>query len=340
MVKPSLLNPRCARCPSNQDLKSCTGCKVQQYCSETHQREDWTNHKKDCKSIKKSRMRLEEAIQEHPNDPSFNTAPLSLRSTYITYRSNLIDSLMKIHTKDSVSEALEHGMIIVKSSTGIIGLDPVETIETRDLVPFLMIRLEQDQEAYDYVRGRINMQVDPSSPFSRLFAHQSMGPKVSTYDVFESVDQLCSMPLISSLVAGVLLKVKFLIDLTNLKLIQDLNQKIPQEIIDRIKFTSLKSQLIFQKKKLILKDNWDLEIKLMIKHIKQLKKEIDLINPKFFVEFFDIKKGESIQDWLPPHKCRCGPNQDIDEQMQLVFRYSCDAWKGVEGAVEVMKNFL
>lgn len=339
MVVHSLLNPRCVLCPSNKDLKSCTGCKVQQYCSETHQKEDWTNHKKDCKTIKKARLKLEEAIQEHPNDPSFNTAPLSLRSTYIAYRSNLIDGLMNIHTKESVSEALEHGMIIVKSSTGIIGLDPVETVETRDLVPFLMIRLEQDQESYNYIRGRINMQVDPSSPFSRLFAHQSMGPKVSTYDAFESVERLCSVPLISSLVAGALLKVKFLIDLRNLKLTKNL-KNLPQEIIDRIKLHIPESPLIFKQKKLILKDNWDYEINLMTKQIIKLKKEIDLINPKFFVEFFDVKKGESVQDWLPPHKCRCGPNQIIDEQMQLVFRYCCDAWKGVEGAVEVMKTFL
>ena len=48
----------CLRCGVFGVLKTCTGCKVAQYCSKGCQREDWNKHKLNCKSGNKVNLKL------------------------------------------------------------------------------------------------------------------------------------------------------------------------------------------------------------------------------------------------------------------------------------------
>ena len=51
--KPLLNNNKCEICNSKLNLSFCGRCKSIYYCSKEHQKQDWPEHKKNCKLEKR-----------------------------------------------------------------------------------------------------------------------------------------------------------------------------------------------------------------------------------------------------------------------------------------------
>jgi len=54
----------CANCLESENLKTCTRCRIAKYCSAQCQKEDFPDHKKACKRIKKLTDKVEELAEE------------------------------------------------------------------------------------------------------------------------------------------------------------------------------------------------------------------------------------------------------------------------------------
>lgn len=150
---------RCGLClePRNK-LSMCTGCNAVRYCSREHQVEHRPKHKAECLKIKKSRNKLarEEDLVRNAT-PDFMTPAnafetnvghfwgiLSTRD-YMRARFALADSLRRIGTLDGVVEGLAHMQDMIR-------LCRTDNMGVRELVPFMMLQLDMDQECYDFIK--------------------------------------------------------------------------------------------------------------------------------------------------------------------------------------------
>ena len=68
----------CNRCGST-GIKVCSGCKKVRYCSRECQKEDWSDHKQDCKhhKIEKLKQKRVQLMKQHYFDMNFEYEPFS-----------------------------------------------------------------------------------------------------------------------------------------------------------------------------------------------------------------------------------------------------------------------
>ncbi|KLU82755.1 hypothetical protein MAPG_01824 [Magnaporthiopsis poae ATCC 64411] len=159
METTSSLAPRgCAVCSSSSGLLRCGGCLVVHYCSREHQMDHRQDHKASCTTIAKTRQALqdEEAkLRARPDDmfmPTdvFSTSAGYFWSTvetrdYMRSRFAAADALLKINNVDAVKTALDH-------FTDMLRLCRTDNLGVRDIIPFLMLRLGQEQECYTFLK--------------------------------------------------------------------------------------------------------------------------------------------------------------------------------------------
>ncbi|KAL8344121.1 hypothetical protein RB601_004578 [Gaeumannomyces tritici] len=218
METPFSLAPRgCAACPSNSGLLRCGGCLVVHYCSKEHQIEHRQKHKTSCVAIKKTRealQREEAKLRANPGDmftPAdvFNTGVgmfwgiLDTRD-YMRARFAAADALLKINNVDAVQASLDH-------LTDMLRLCRSDNLGVRDTVPFLMLRLGQEQECYDFIKwwaataqqGHYDW-ADTSAPHLDI---RNANP-------FEDVDIIPVGGDLAHLVALTLLKIRLFLDLS------------------------------------------------------------------------------------------------------------------------------
>lgn len=122
----------CSVCASKTGLKYCTGCRVVQYCGVEHQRKHRKEHKVACNAISSSAKQLGET------DPT-------LVSTYSQARYKFVESLLQVQTVDAIGMALQHCIMLLT-------LIPTDDLGVRDIVPNLLIRLDREQDCYDFIK--------------------------------------------------------------------------------------------------------------------------------------------------------------------------------------------
>ena len=153
------LQNRCSLCAkSSSSLSRCTGCHTVRYCSRDHQVQHREQHKSLCKKVKKSRAKL--AKQEHAvrNATPDSMTPANAFETsvghfwgvhstrpYMRARFDLADTVRRSDTRDGISEALEH-------LRDMLRLCRSDNMGVRDLMPGMMLQLDQDQECYDFLK--------------------------------------------------------------------------------------------------------------------------------------------------------------------------------------------
>jgi hypothetical protein len=202
-VSSGLING-CPVCRKTANTSRCGGCRVVSYCGPEHHAQDWPAHKPFCSKIKKARLRLEAqdiALRAHPGDE--DTPPSAFEDggegmgkfwgfkgtqPYMQARRELVDALLKIHTKDAVDAALAH-------CADMMRLNTFDNQGMGNLVPALFLRLGRDINCYNTLR----------------WTH--VGRNTNT-DAMEPVaDFLRPHVPLAHLVANALVKVRLLVDM-------------------------------------------------------------------------------------------------------------------------------
>ncbi|RSL68592.1 hypothetical protein CEP54_002660 [Fusarium duplospermum] len=161
------LSPRaCGACGKREYLLKflrCPGCQVVYYCGRDHQVEDQIFHKEKCDEAKKARVLLEQeekAVRDYPGggllpDNIFENCVghfwgIVVTRDYMCARYQLANTLLSAFggsggLVDAVQTALDHFLDMLRLSRS-------DEMGVRNVVPALLIRLNKDQEAYDFVR--------------------------------------------------------------------------------------------------------------------------------------------------------------------------------------------
>ena len=155
---PCVFSGRSLAQQSQGALFRCSACKIHRYCSREHQAQDRATHRVICKNMKKGRTELakeEDAVRNAT--PDFMTPANAfetdvgrfwgLHSTrpYMQARFLVAEACRESGTLDGVTEALEH-------MQDMLHLCASDNLGIRYIVPTTMLRLDRDQEAYDFVK--------------------------------------------------------------------------------------------------------------------------------------------------------------------------------------------
>lgn len=300
---------RCPLCPPRlvtSDLRRCTGCLALSYCGHEHQTAHRPQHKSVCKKLKKVRAVVAKEEHKVRHATETNNVPANAFAThvgrffnivstrpYMLVRFELAKRLLLLGTVDAVTEGLEH-------LRDLLRLSEDDDLGVRELVPGTMLRLDLDQECYDFIKWWET--ADPGNDKKR--GDKTLLPFLDVHgaDPLEDLTFLGEHNDLSSLVCLLILKLKLLIDIRNIKVTRHAlsgYRHLPIEMKDQIELATTRSPL---SKKLHLMSHASLlqtEKKLLAQCVT-LGAAIDEANPKFMLYLF-FDPAQPLRVHMTPH---------------------------------------
>ncbi|KAM0286891.1 hypothetical protein ACHAO9_008016 [Fusarium lateritium] len=324
------------------------------YCSAVHQALDQTHHEKACNTINEARKPLQKAEQELRNHPGDRVMPANIfkrgvgrfhrfpkTRVYIRARFNLVACLLGEFGspgghEDAVREGLYHLLHILRLSDS-------DTLGVREIVPHLYLRLNKDQEAYDFLNRHAAIGAEYN--YDWVDAPDSYRD-IKGADVLEEPLKVWSngsLISLSHVAAVTLIKVKVLLDLQAAQSTsRALRSTMPLEIIDLIRYQLVGS--VVHSRPEILRRNTE-EISALIQTTKlqiiALYKSANTFNPHFWRLMLSSEVAASQQT------SKEIPFLSLDDCLiscveapgaYLAISYSLAPWVETPGAFELMKN--
>jgi hypothetical protein len=304
------------------------------YCCAEHQSTNHSIHKADCSNIAKKSKLLnheDEKLRNFPGDVITEEYPFinsvghfwGIHETrdYMRARFGVVEALMKVKTFASTQLQLEHLMDMLRLCRG-------DNMGVRDLVPSIMLRLNKDQECYDFIKWYCT--AGQAGDYN--WGNMKLGfLDVKNADVFESVSYLeprhtISLPHAASIV---LLKIKLFLDFTSLETSLSLSKKVPLEILGNIRGHVVRS--------LIIANNEDFMSRTShAETIAKLKAQIDTM--------YDVVHKQNAFFWPalldPVYHLNSRPGAyslGSEAEMQLGLKWCYDSWAETPGAIEFIK---
>ncbi|KAF2097737.1 hypothetical protein NA57DRAFT_56922 [Rhizodiscina lignyota] len=297
----------CHICQNISLLQLCSRCRAVQYCSNEHQIRDFQSHKTRCKAIKCSLDELNSAqqrIRSYPGDDYWSGRVAGPRLDCMRKRLALVDALGLIKTRDSVHTQLHH----------LQGNIRLGSTSEGERVPFLLLRLDEDQDAYDFIKWWTARTAQPDERYL----------DVQDADAFEAPDFLLKEESFSpsALSATLLIKIKMLQDLEALEAsIALIGPKVPQEILDNIQVNVLRSPII--RSRILLSRTSSNGGETMRNAVEELQSQIHRIS----VFISDI-------DWIPADA------REWAKRIWTLMPDTYDAWIEVPGSIETFKRLM
>lgn len=330
------LSSGCGVCGKTENLQCCPHCKVMLYCNGAHQAAHLESHNPLCKAVSKKCARLESEERALRSNAPFSWLREDVFKNYegifwgiletreyMRARFALADALGKINTRTSVQAQVEHLLDMLR-------LCRSDNMGVRNIVPFLLLRVNRDQQCYDFLKWWHTTGDDHQYDWSN-----TQLPYLDTRDadVFECVDIFCRRPFsLSHTVAVTLLKIKLLLDLEALQNSIVVGEKVPREILDSIQRHIVRSPIISSNMKLM--DCWDHShtIESLELQVCSLYAAVKTCNPHFWERLVDPGCTPATQ----PDSC----SQSSIEEARLVLEHSYDAWVETPGAIGVIKGLM
>lgn len=212
----------CGYCGQEENLQRCEGCDVMMYCGPDHKAANYPQHRNACQTIQEKRAIMDQLKSDLINDPLegnhfienvgiFWTTPTT--RPYMRARWAVVEELRRVKTVQSVKLQLEHLLEMLR-------LDGSDKAGAQEYVPGLLLRLNKDQDCYDYLK---------------IWAMSVGDWDITQYhrrkksNVFESVVPFLGRIFRFDIMAPLtLLKIKILLDLQGLEQMQS-------NLADRIK---------------------------------------------------------------------------------------------------------
>lgn len=214
----AVLSCGCGLCGQLENLERCTECEVMQYCGPDHKAAHYPKHKAACNGIKRKKATMgkqEKKLLDYPErgmrSPNnyfeqFTGIFWGVHETrpYLRTRFGLVE-MRRIKSVESVELQLEHLMEMLRLSRH-------DNIGARYFVPGALLRLNRDQDCYDFVKSWTMLR---DGRTIKLYEESKNS------DVFEPVESVLGrFHSIHIAVPLLLLKVKILLDLERLEQVQ------------------------------------------------------------------------------------------------------------------------
>ncbi|KAL3472688.1 hypothetical protein BJX99DRAFT_234978 [Aspergillus californicus] len=328
------LADRCGRCGKSDDLLRCTGCKAIFYCSRDHQVADRDSHKAACKKVVSTRKECQLEETEIRNTPG--GTPLSWGNPfetgvghfwgiletrdYMRARFAWASALGDMGTRTGVEEQLAHFMDMLR-------LCRSDNMGVRSLVPALMLRLDRDQECYDFAKFWFTVASESDYDWGNMdLPHLS----IKGADVFEEVKCFTDgYPDLAQLVAVTLLKIKLVLDLEALqKSTNTAGSKVPREVLDNIRSHVPRSPIISKNREFVQSDDHEGTIKTLREQVSQLYQAVARTNKHYWKLLLSGKEPQ-----LPD-----AYSQGSIEEAQLSVSYTVDAWYELPAAMDFIRT--
>lgn len=333
--KMSVLSANCAVCKTTIQLLRCQACMVMLYCCREHQIVDRKSHKRECNAVKKSREDFENEERKLRTAPSDFMMPANVfqegvghfwgiygTRPYMRARYAFVDNLVKIKTCDAVKTAFDHIMDMLR-------LCRSDNMGLRDIVPAIFIRLEKDQECYDFLkwyattgsRGDYDWG-DMDLPFL----------DVKDADVFEAVSEFIGeYSDLSHAVPLMLIKMRLLRIVKSLKNTDFLYDRLPPELIDSIS-KDIGGKILAKRKDILMSKDQEALIKKLEEQVHELFTFVKKSNKYFWPGLLDPAAYLAAK----PTEYSCGS----EEHSQLTLQYNYDAFAETPGACDMIREFV
>ncbi|KAL7910473.1 hypothetical protein GGI35DRAFT_448917 [Trichoderma velutinum] len=331
------LRHRCSHCQAaGPKLLRCNGCLVIRYCNREHQAAHWPEHKSACSKIKKARAKLaeEDLAVRNAGDDSFMTPANAFEThvghfwgivstrDYMRARMSLVVKLLLQGTLGSVSEAHEH-------MRDMLRLNRSDNMALRDMLPAVMLRLDLDQECYDFVKWWATCDSDGEYDWGDMTL-----PYLNLHgaDVFEDPKFLIvEHAELNPLVAVLLLKLKLLVDIHNLKITRKIlaRSRLPVELHKTIELAVVRSPLSTKFQKEVSGSLLQIESTLL-SHIRRLGAVVVEANGDFIFHLFDPDEALCSM----PETCTRG----CWDEVALAIQHSYAAWWETVGVLDLLQD--
>ncbi|KGO37184.1 Zinc finger, MYND-type [Penicillium expansum] len=309
------LSSGCGVCGKKDGVLCCSGCKVMMYCGVEHQIAQRQEHKSACSAIRRCRVDMEKeekALRDHPGNPftygvgNFWTI-LSTRP-YMRSRAALCNTMSFVNNVQSLQEQLNVLMETLRLCRG-------DNMGARDVIPGLMIRLQQDQECYDFLKwwattGQNNDYDWGNTTLPYL--------DIKNANPLEPVDMFCGKLIdLTHIVSVTLVKVKVLqVILTSMG---------PPGSVAHMLGLGLQPSSIAKNPNITNCDDGQLEGEQLKAQIRALYEDVQELNPHFWPAL--LNPGEHLEVQTPIFSI------GSVEQMRVVLNLTYEAWYEAPGAI-------
>ncbi|KAL5390233.1 hypothetical protein DPSP01_001804 [Paraphaeosphaeria sporulosa] len=322
----------CSVCDKGGLLR-CDACYVVHYCRRIHQYAHRKQHKSVCTKIKKAQQVCDEEeakLRAGPDGAQDWAHPLEDRwphrlwiihpmRQYLTARFAVVKLQMKLNTRTAVQTAL-------KNILDMLNERRQDDFYLRDLAPGLFLRLGCDQECYDFVKWW-TCRFDP-----RKTDMDTPYVDIKDADMFEAPDIFMedTRPHVVPLLAVMLLKIRLLINLTELQRVKrEAGPYVPQEIQDLITIHVV-SPVVAAKGESFQRENLVPPIHDLKRQIRRLYDAVHKANKYIWLAMVRPGNHLTAMPWYS--------GTGTIQEMQTKLPYIYNAWSESTGAIGVIEE--